>query len=120
MDQLITIFGDIDEFCKAFEPIYARRLLPIGQRQRTRQTALALSEILTLLVYFHWSHYRTCKHYYTAYVAVHLRPYFPQLVSSPLCQADPACPQPLVWLSLHPERPLHRECLHRLDVPCRL
>ena len=83
MDQLITIFGDIDEFCKAFEPIYARRLLPIGQRQRTRQTALALSEILTLLVYFHWSHYRTCKHYYTAYVAVHLRPYFPQLVSSP-------------------------------------
>ena len=81
MDQLLAIFCDIDDFCKAFEPIYYRHLLHIGQRHRTRQTALALSEILTLLVYFHWSHYRTFKHYYTEYVAVHLRPYFPHLVS---------------------------------------
>jgi hypothetical protein len=80
MDQLIAIFCDIDDFCKAFEPIYPRRLLHIGQRQRARQTTLALSEILTLLVSFHWSHYRTFKHYYTEYVAGHLRPYFPQLV----------------------------------------
>src|SRR5262245_1887380 len=81
MDQLIAIFCDIDDFCKAFEPVYTRRLLHVGQRQRTRRTALTLSEILTLLVYFHWSHYRTFKHYYTEYVAVHLRPYFPHLVS---------------------------------------
>lgn len=83
MDQLITIFCDIDEFGQAFEPVYTQRLLHSGQRQRTRQTALALSEILTLLVYFHWSHYRTFKHYYTEDVAVHLRPYFPHLVSYP-------------------------------------
>ena len=81
MDQLLAIFCDIDDFCKAFEPVYARRLLHAGQRQRTRRTTLALSEILTLLVYFHWSHYRTFKHYYTEYVAVHLHAYFPQLVS---------------------------------------
>ena len=83
MDQLIAIFCDIDDFCKAFAPVYDRHLLHIGQRHRTRQTVLALSEILTLLVYFHWSHYRTFKHYYTEYVAVHLRPYFPHLVSYP-------------------------------------
>jgi hypothetical protein len=83
MDQLIAMFCDIDDFCKAFEPIYDRHLLHMGQRHRTRQTALALSEILTLLVYFHWSHYRTFKHYYTEYVAVHLRPYFPPLGSYP-------------------------------------
>src|SRR5215471_15832498 len=81
MDQLITIFCDIDDFCNTFEPRYYRRLLYMGQRQRTRQTTLALSEILTLLVYFHWSYYRTFKYYYTEYIAVHLRPYFPQLVS---------------------------------------
>lgn len=80
MEDLIAIFCDIDDFCKAFEPIYTRRLLHVGQRQRTRQTTLALSEILTLLVYFHWSHYRTFKHYYTEYVMAHLHPYFPQLV----------------------------------------
>jgi len=81
MNQLITIFCDIDDFCNAFEPMYSRRLLHMGQRHRTRQTALTLSEMLTLLVNFHWSHYRTFKHYYTEYVAVHLRPYFPHLVS---------------------------------------
>jgi hypothetical protein len=62
MDQLIAIFCDIDDFCKAFEPVYHRHLLHMGQRHRMRQTALALSELLTLLVYFHWSHYRTFKH----------------------------------------------------------
>ncbi len=81
MDELITIFCAIDDFCKAFEPIYHRRLVYGGQRQRTRPTTLALSEMMTLLVYFHWSHYRTFKHYYTEYVAVHLRSYFPHLVS---------------------------------------
>ena len=81
MDQLVAIFCDLDDFCKAFEPVYARHLLRRGQRHRTRQTVLALSEVLTLLIYFHWSHYRTFKHYYTEYVAVYLRPYFPHLVS---------------------------------------
>ena len=76
----MAIFCNIDDCYKAFEPVYARRLLHIGQRQRTRSTTLALSEMLTLLVSFHWSHYRTFQHYYTEYVAGHLRPYFPQLV----------------------------------------
>jgi Transposase DDE domain len=81
MSQLIAMFCDIDDFCKWFEPLYMRRLLQSGQRQRTRQTVLALSEIMTILVYFHSSHYRDFKHYYTEYVATHLRPYFPALVS---------------------------------------
>jgi len=81
MSQLIAMFCDIDDFCKWFEPLYMRRLLQSGQRQRTRQTVLALSEIMTIIVYFHSSHYRDFKHYYTEYVATHLRPYFPTLVS---------------------------------------
>jgi hypothetical protein len=81
MSQLIAMFCDIDDFCKWFEPLYTQRLLQSGQRQRTRRTTLALSEIMTILVYFHASHYRDFKHYYTTYVATHLRPYFPALVS---------------------------------------
>jgi len=81
MSQLIAMFCDIDDFCKRFEPLYMRRLLQSGQRQRTRQTVLALREIMTIIVYFHSSHYRDFKHYYTEYVATHLRPYFPTLVS---------------------------------------
>jgi Transposase DDE domain len=81
MSQLIAMFCDIDDFCKGFEPRYTQRLLQNGQRQRIRQSQLSLSEIMTIIVYFHRSHYRDFKHYYTTYVATYLRPYFPALVS---------------------------------------
>ena len=81
MSRLIAMFCDIDDFCKWFEPLYWHRLLHNGQRQRVRHSQLALSEIMTIIVYFHRSHYRDFKHYYTEYVAGHLRPYFPALVS---------------------------------------
>jgi hypothetical protein len=79
--QLTAMFCDIDDFCKRFEPLFHRHLLQASHRHRRRQPGLALSEILTILVYFHSSHYRTFKHYYTEYVAASLRPYFPALVS---------------------------------------
>ena len=81
MSQLIAMFCDIDDFCKGFEPLYMHRLLQDGQRPRVRQGHLALSEIMIIIVYFHSSHYRDFKHYYTEYVAGHLRPYFSALVS---------------------------------------
>ena len=81
MSQLIAMFCDIDDFCKWFEPLYMQRLLQDGQRHRVRQGHLTLSEIMTIIVYFHRSHYRDFKHYYTEYVEGHLRPYFPALVS---------------------------------------
>ena len=81
MSQLLAMFCDIDDFCKWFEPLYMSRLLQDGQRHRVRQSQLALSEIMTIIVFFHSSHYRDFKHYYTEYVEEHLRPYFPALVS---------------------------------------
>jgi hypothetical protein len=72
---------DIDDLCKWFDPLYLQRLLQNGQRQRVHHSQLSLSEIMTIIVYFHSSHYRDFKHYYTEYVATHLRPYFPALVS---------------------------------------
>jgi hypothetical protein len=80
MSQLIAMFCDIDDFCKRFDPLYHQHLLQAGHCSRRRQPELALREIMTILVYFHSSHYRTFKHYYTEYVAAYLRPYFPQLV----------------------------------------
>ena len=57
-----------------------RHLLQAGHCHRRRQTALALSEIMTILVSFPRSHYRTFKHYYTDCVVPRLRPYFPTLI----------------------------------------
>ena len=81
MSQLIAIFCDIDDFCKWFEPLYQQRQLQDSQRHRVRQGHLTLSELMTIIVFFHASHYRDFKHYYTEYVERHLRPYFPALVS---------------------------------------
>ena len=80
--QLIAMVCDSDACCKHFAPIYQQRLLQAGQRQRTRATTLTLSAMLTILVYVHWSHYRTFTHSYTECVVAHLRPYFPCLGSS--------------------------------------
>ena len=81
MSQLVAMFCDIDVFCKALEPVYTQCLLQSGQRRRLRQSQLSLREIITVIMYFHASHYRDFKHYYTEYVAVHLRSEFPALMS---------------------------------------
>ena len=47
----------------------------------TPRTSLSLSEIITIITYFHLSGYRTFKWYYTKYVQKVLKSSFPKLVS---------------------------------------
>jgi len=42
---------------------------------------LSLSEMMTIVVFFHWSRYRDFKTYYTTYVMQHLTAEFPDLLS---------------------------------------
>jgi len=81
MSELVAMFCDIDDFCKVFEPIYQQHLIATEKRHRQRQCTLSLSEMMTLIVHFHRSHYRNFKAYYLLHVCGHLRPYFPKLVS---------------------------------------
>ena len=76
-----TIFCESDEFCKEFEPRWEQHLLQSSLKRRRRQGALCLSEIMTIMVGFHLSGYRTFKHYYLNYVLRYQRGYFPGLVS---------------------------------------
>jgi hypothetical protein len=52
-----------------------------GLRERQRAGELYLSEIITLLIGFHQSHYRDFKSYYQKHVWVHQRAEFPNLVN---------------------------------------
>jgi transposase len=81
MDSLLELFCDVDDFCKVFLPIWQNRLLTSGAMQRRRERSLSISEIMTILIYFHQSHYRHFKAYYTEHVLKHLRSEFPGLVS---------------------------------------
>ncbi len=79
--QFIKLFCHVDDFCLKFEPEFNKRLLEDGTRKRIRKSRLCLSEVMTIIIWFHMSGYRTFKDYYTREVCVHLRWAFPNLVS---------------------------------------
>src|SRR5688572_30278126 len=81
MMDIVALFYDLDKFAVAFEQRWKRHLLPDGKKHRHRMSRMHLSEIMTILVLFHASNYRTFKHFYLDHVCQHLRGEFPQLLS---------------------------------------
>ena len=79
--SLEDLFCDVDDFCQAFLPSWHRQLLTEGTRQRRRTSRLSLSEIMTILIHFHQSHYRNFKAFYLWQVCGHGRREFPNLLS---------------------------------------
>jgi hypothetical protein len=74
------LFVDVDDCWKAFEKMYAKHLIEDGTRKRNRQGNLSTSEIMTILIAFQTSGYRTFKDFYQ-YLFVHHRHDFPDMVS---------------------------------------
>lgn len=81
MDSLLVLFCDVDDFCKVFLPFWRKQQLASGQKQRQRARSLTISEIMTILIAFHQSHYRDFKAYYCEQVLKSWRAEFPGLVS---------------------------------------
>lgn len=80
MEELLAIFCDVDDFCKAYED-YCKTHLLMDKEEVIPKTSMSLSEIMTIVIYFHLSNYRTFKWYYLKFVCIILKPYFPKLVS---------------------------------------
>ncbi len=80
--SLLELFCAVDDFWLDFEPQWKASCLAAG-KQRERAGQLCPSEVMTILIHFHQSHYRTFKAYYTHHVQVHLSKEFPHLVSYP-------------------------------------
>ena len=78
--SLLELFCDVDDFMLSFAPQWRASQLAAG-KQRERASQLCPSEVMTILIHFHQSHYRTFKAYYTEHVQVHLNKEFPHLVS---------------------------------------
>jgi hypothetical protein len=79
--DIVAVFCDIDDFCRSL--LTAKfPALPSGSAPCPgRANSLSLSEVLTLLVWFHVSHYRTFKHFYLGSVLPGKRAEFPGLPS---------------------------------------
>jgi hypothetical protein len=79
--SLLELFVGVDDYCMAHGADWEKKAIRSGNKGRQRAGRLHLSEVMTLLIHFHQSHYRHFKAYYTEYVQVHLRREFPALVS---------------------------------------
>lgn len=79
--MLLNLFYDIDNFCKAFIRFWQKFLIRSGEAKRIKPSGLCLSEIMTIIVNFHLSRFRTFKDYYLKLVCRYLRCEFPSLVS---------------------------------------
>lgn len=74
------IFCQVDDFCNRFFAETPKKLTG-GSSKRNRESSLCASEIITIMMLFHMSHYRTFKDFYYQCVLRTFRPYFPKLVS---------------------------------------
>lgn len=80
MEEQVAIFCDADDFCKAYEE-YCRNKLLMDKKEVVPKTKMALSEIMTILIMYHLSGYRTFKWYYVNHVMKYQKQDFPNLVS---------------------------------------
>jgi hypothetical protein len=81
MIPLTEIFCLIDDFCKHFEREQSKFLLPGKKHSRGNPCRMTLSEIMTILVMFHFSHYRTFKDFYLNCILSHHKYDFPNALS---------------------------------------
>lgn len=79
--SILDLYCSVDAFWQVFEPLWEQEQVAKGQRRRKRATRLSPSEIMTILILFQASGYRTFKGFYTHYVQAQLRAEFPHLLS---------------------------------------
>lgn len=93
--KLIEIFICADDFEKAWNHLF----LPARSGQRRRTPGLALSEMMTILIFYHHSGYKCFEYYYERCVLKDLRDHFPQAPSySRFVQLIPRCLTLMYWM----------------------
>ena len=79
--MLIAMYVEIDDFVIANRQTIQQLNRELGIVKNNYPTTLSLSEMMTIIIHFQRSGYRTFKTYYTEYVTKRLRDCFPRLVS---------------------------------------
>ena len=82
-DKVTEIFCIIDEFCKHFDAENAQKVLISSKvtSRRRRSATMSDSEIMTILLLFHFGSYRNFKHYYLSFIKIVLKKQFPTAIS---------------------------------------
>ena len=84
-DKITEIFCMADDFCKIYDKfIKVNGLRPRRARKKReyhRDPRLSDSEVMTIMILFHFSGFKCLKHFYTQYVCPHMGHLFPTPVS---------------------------------------
>lgn len=78
--DLVALYCSVDDFWKLFKKDWDQHLIESGASRRGPKPEMSFSEMMTIIILFHQSNYRTFKHFY-AYVSNHLRKDFNHLIS---------------------------------------
>ena len=78
--DLIRLYCSIDDFWKSFKKEWDRHLIDNAKTKRGPEPELSIPEMMTIVILFHQSNYRTFKYFYD-YACKYLRKEFPKLIS---------------------------------------
>lgn len=78
--DLTALYCSIDDFWKSFRQEWDKHLIDNGKAMRGPEPELSVPEMMTIVILFHQSNFRTFKHFYH-YVCNYLRKEFPNLIS---------------------------------------
>ena len=80
--QLVSIFCEIDDFCKELNKNRSQlQLTGSSKGRRGPACCLSISEIMTIQILFQMVGYRNFKTFYTGFLQIYWKQYFPQLPS---------------------------------------
>lgn len=74
------LYCNVDDFWKSFKQEWDKHLIDSRKSKRGPEPDLTIPEMMSIVILFHQSGYRTFKHFYH-YVCNHLRKEFPKLIS---------------------------------------
>jgi hypothetical protein len=82
-DKITEIFCITDDFCKEFSKEMEKvpQLPETGKRHRHRPCEMSDSEIITILMLYHFGNFKNFKSFYLHYICVHLQKEFPKALS---------------------------------------
>ena len=78
LSKVTEIFCLVDEFCKEYDQVVQKYLLANPSK---RPSIMSKTEVITIMILFHLSGFRTFKHFYCFYVQKHMKADFPLTVS---------------------------------------
>ena len=97
IDQLISTFCRIDDFCIIHEKQLQSKAISYKKPKRGPKQSLSLSEIMTVLIMYQILQYRNFKSFYNDFLCEYWREFFPNLPS--YTRFVELIPQGLVGLS---------------------